>query len=101
MTTTIKLEDSKKLKLEKFVARLFVKEGIKVTFQEALGLMVDYSLENEEDFVEKKLKIWLPLEKDPAWKMHDYPDDWNVTDASQNVDEFVYGSEGKQRPRER
>ncbi len=91
MTATVKLDESKKLSLEKFLATMLVKEGLKVTLQEALGLMVDYSLENQEDFM-KKLKSLPPLERDPAWKMLDEPDDWGVDDASERVDEFVYGA---------
>jgi hypothetical protein len=88
--STIKIDNSRKMKLERFVASLLVKEGIKVTLQEALGLMVDYSLENRDDFV-KRLKSLPPLEKDPAWKMLEKPDDWGVEDASEKVDQYLYG----------
>lgn len=89
MTATVKLEESKKHSLDRFLATMLVKEGIKVTLQEALGVMVDYSLENQEEFI-KKLKSLPPLERDPAWKMLEEPDDWGVDDASERVDEFVY-----------
>lgn len=88
--STIKIDNSRKMKLERFVASLLIKEGIKITLQEALGLMVDYSLENRDDFV-KRLKSLPPLEKDPAWKMLEKPDDWGVEDASEKVDQYLYG----------
>ncbi|MGH9909962.1 MAG: hypothetical protein ACRD32_04920 [Nitrososphaerales archaeon] len=88
--STIKLDSNRKMKLEKFVASLLMKEGIKITLQEALGLMVDYSLEKREDFI-KKIKSLPPLEKDPAWIMLEKPDDWGIKDASERVDEYLYG----------
>lgn len=88
--STIKLDRERKLKLEKFVASLLIKEGIKITLQEALGLMVDYSLTNKDDFL-KKIKSLPPLEKDPAWRMLGKPDDWGIKDASLKIDEYVYG----------
>lgn len=88
--STIKLDSNRKMKLEKFVASLLMKEGIKITLQEALGLMVDYSLENRGDFI-KRIKSLPPLEKDPAWKMLEKPDDWGIKDASERVDEYLYG----------
>ena len=90
MTVTVKLEEEKKRSLEKFLATLMVQEGIKVTLQEALGLMVDYSLENRNDFA-RRLKSLPPLEEDTAWKMLEEPDDWGVSDSSEKIDEFIYG----------
>lgn len=90
MTVTVKLDEQRKKSLDKFLASLLVEEGIKVTLQEALGLMVDYTLENQKEFV-KKLKGLPPLEEDPAWKMLHTPDDWGVADASEKIDEYLYG----------
>jgi len=88
--SAVKLDKNRKTKVEKFVASLLISEGIRVTLQEALGLMIDYSLENRDDFV-KKLKALPPLEKDPAWRMLQRPADWGVRDASEKVDEYLYG----------
>lgn len=88
--STVKLDSNRKMKVERFVASMLMNEGIKVTLQEALGLMIDYSLENKEDFI-KRLKVLPPLEKDPAWKMLERPDDWGVKDSSETIDEYLYG----------
>ncbi len=91
MSLTVKLDRRRKESLERFVASLILEEGLKVTLQEALGLMVDYSLANKEEIV-KKLKKLPPLEEDPAWKILNQPDDWGVKDASEKIDEYLYGS---------
>jgi len=90
MAATVKIEEAKKEKLDKFLASMLLKEGIKVTLQEALGLMVDYALENEEDFI-RRLRELPPLEEDPAWKALESPKHWGVKDSSRRIDEFLYG----------
>ena len=90
MVTTVKLDESRKQALDRFLASLVVEGGVKVSLQEALGLMVDYSLENRDEFV-KRIKKLPPLEDDPAWRMLEEPDDWGVEDASEKIDEYLYG----------
>ena len=90
MTITIKIEDSKKDKLDRFLASLLLKEGIKITLQEAVGLIVDYALENEEDVI-KRIRELPSLDEDPAWKTLENPKHWGVKDSSKRVDEFLYG----------
>ncbi len=67
LTATIKIEHEKKQKLDKFLASLLLRENIKITLQEAVGLIIDYALENEEDII-KRLQELPPLEEDLAWK---------------------------------
>lgn len=90
MVATVKLDESRKQALDRFLASLVVEGGMKVSLQEALGLMVDYSLENRDEFV-KRIKKLPPLEDDTAWRMLEEPDDWGVEDASEKIDECLYG----------
>jgi len=90
MSVTVKIERDKKEKLERFVASLLLREGIKITLQEALGLIIDYALQNEEQIVQK-LKGLPPLEEDPAWKAIDSPIHWGIKDSSKKIDEYLYG----------
>ncbi|MGC9345567.1 MAG: hypothetical protein ACP5ER_02080 [Candidatus Bathyarchaeales archaeon] len=90
MTATIKIKHEKKEKLDKFLASLLLREGIKITLQEAIGLMIDYALENEDDIIQR-LKELPPLEQDPAWKALENPKHWGIKDSSKRIDEFLYG----------
>jgi hypothetical protein len=90
VSATIKIEWEKKEKLDRFVASLLLREGIKITLQEALGIIIDYALENEEEII-KRLKALLPLEEDPAWKLLEKPLHWGVKDSSKLIDEYLYG----------
>jgi hypothetical protein len=90
MTVTIKIEDAKKEKVDRFLASLMLHEGVKVTLQEAVGLMIDYALENEDDVV-KKLRELPALEDDPAWRSLEKPMHWGVKDSARKIDECIYG----------
>jgi len=52
MAVTIKIDDEKKRKLDRFLAQLLLREGRKVTLQEAVGAMIDRALEDEEAFIQ-------------------------------------------------
>ena len=90
LTATIKIEHAKKEKLDKFLASLLLEQGVKITLQEVVGLIVDYALENEEDII-KRLKELPPIEEDPAWKALENPVHWRIKDSSKRIDEFLYG----------
>jgi hypothetical protein len=90
MAATVKLDEARKNALDRFLASLLVQEGVKVSLQEALGLMVDYSLENRDQLI-KRIRKLPPLEEDPAWMMLEEPDEWGVEDASERIDEYLYG----------
>jgi len=90
LTATIKIEHAKKEKLDKFLASLLLRQGVKITLQEVVGLIVDYALENEGDII-KRLKELSPIEEDPAWKALENPVHWGIKDSSKRIDEFLYG----------
>jgi hypothetical protein len=90
VSATVKIKLEKKEKLDKFVASLLIREGIKITLQEALSLIIDFALENEEEII-RKLKELPPLEEDPAWKAIENPVHWGIKDSSKRIDELLYG----------
>lgn len=89
MSTTVRIGEEHKRKLEKYLASLLLKRGRKLPLQEVLGMAVDHALTCEK-FAEK-LEELPPLEKDPAWIRLQKPRDWGVKDASEKIDEYVYG----------
>lgn len=92
MAVTVKLDEGRKRALDRFLASLIVEGDVKVSLQELLGLMVDYSLENRDELT-KRIKKMPRLEDDPAWVMLEKPDDWRVEDSSERVDEYLYGEQ--------
>jgi len=92
MTVTIKIGNAEKKKLDRFLAQLLIREGRKVTLQEAVGLMIDYALEDEEAFMQH-FKELPPLEEDPLWKMMENPRHLGIKDLSTRIDEYLCGSQ--------
>ena len=90
MTVAIKIKERKKQKIDHFVASLLVQEDLKITAQEAIGLMIDYAIENKEDII-KKIKQQPSLEDDSVFKMLDNPKHWGIKDSSAKIDESLYG----------
>ncbi len=90
MARSVKINSNRQRTLERFIATLIIEEGLKVTLQQAMGIMLDFSMENRSEIV-KRLKRIPPLERDPAWKLLHKPDDWGVADAAKLVDETLYG----------
>lgn len=89
MPTTVKMDEEKKRKLERFLAEHLLKSGEKISIQETLGKMVDHAV-NCQKFVEE-LEELPPLEEDPAWKMLQNPKKTGIDDLSENIDKHVYG----------
>jgi hypothetical protein len=85
----VKLDKEHKQKLENYLASYFLRRGRKISIQQALGMMVDHALECEK-FAEK-LEDLPPLEKDPSWIMLQKPKNWGIRDASEKIDEHLYG----------
>ena len=67
-----------------------LEDNTKITMQEAIGLMIDYALENKGEII-KKFKELPKLEDDPAWKLLENSTNWGTRDASEKIDEAVYG----------
>jgi len=91
MTLTIKIDDCKKKKLDRFLAKVLLRDGKKVTIQEAVGVMIDQALENEDEFMQR-FKELPPLEEDPLWKMMQNPKHLCIKNLSTNIDDYLYGS---------
>jgi len=89
MAVTVKMEEEQKEKLERFLAKLLLKQGKKISMQRALGAMVDHALKCEK-FAEK-LEQLPPLEQDPAWIAIHKPIRTGIKDLSENIDKWVYG----------
>lgn len=89
MSTTVKLDEDRKRKLEKLLAELLIEREKKIPLQEALGKAVDRALE-DEDFL-KDLAELPSLEEDPGWKMLKKPKHWGIEDSSEDIDKHLYG----------
>ena len=89
MGVVVKMKEEHKEKLERFLAKLLLRKGKKISMQHVLGAMVDHALECEK-FAEEFEEL-PPLEEDPAWIAIHNPKNWRIKDLSENIDKWVYG----------
>jgi len=83
MSTSIKVAERTKKKLDMLQARIVLNTGKKVSLQVIVDRISDLALRHEKE-IEGKV---LPLEKDPAWKK---ALDWRIETDASRVDEYLY-----------
>ena len=90
MTVSIKIDDLRKQN-RSFPCSTSASRMQKSNSAGSSWLMMNYSLENEDTFIQN-FKELPPMEEDPAWKMLENPKHWGIKDASTRIDECLYGS---------
>ena len=72
MTSSIKISDEAKARLEEFIARLRIEKNVKITQQDLITKIIMEALNNEELIIDKILNEKTSPEKDPLWiAIHD------------------------------
>jgi hypothetical protein len=97
MSTSVKLDEEDKAKLEKLQALLTLKHGRKVTQQELLSGLIGSALEKDEETAQLFFGADKPMSDKEFSKTLALVSDWGVEDASQKIDEYLYGSRGRTR----
>ena len=90
MTTTVKLNDDLKRRIEELQAKLLIFQKKKLNQQEILEKLLEFSLIHSEKIF-GLLKELEATEEDYAWKMLDKPLKWGIKDASSTIDAHLYG----------
>jgi hypothetical protein len=97
----VKLDEEDKAKLEKLQALLTLKHGRKITQQELLSRLIGNALEKDEETSRLLFGADTPLSDEEFGKTLALVSDWGVEDASQSMDEYLYGPKGRtRRPRD-
>ncbi len=85
MTTSIKVSDETKQKLDLLQAKITIKTGEKISLQGVVETISSLALKHKDEICRsKKLP---PLERDPAWKE---AIDWGVSTDATKVDRYLY-----------
>jgi len=91
MSTSVKLEEEDKEKLERLQALVTLKGGGKVTQQELLSILIREAFERGDEFVEKTLKTSIPMPEYEYEKLLSLVEDWGVETSWEEVDQVLYG----------
>ncbi|MFQ5711893.1 MAG: hypothetical protein ACE5GD_08975 [Candidatus Geothermarchaeales archaeon] len=91
MTTSVKLSELDKDKLERLQALITLRAGGKVTQQELLSIIIGEALERCEEFIAKAFKANIPLPDEEYRKILSLIDDWGVETSWEEIDQLLYG----------
>ena len=91
MSTSVKLSESDKRKLERLQAMVTVRTSRKVTQQEILSKLISNATEEEDDFIKKTFESTVPISDSEYQKILSLIADWGVKTKWEDIDETLYG----------
>jgi hypothetical protein len=90
-TTSVKLTEDDKRKLEKLQALVTVKTSKKVTQQEILSKLISKATKEVDTFVDETFENTVPMPDDAYQRMLSLTSDWGVKTKWQDIDKAIYG----------
>jgi len=91
MSTSVKLDEEDKERLEKLQALITLKAGGKVTQQELLSALIREALTRGDEFVEKMVRTSAPMPDQEYEKILSLVEDWGVETSWEDIDRILYG----------
>lgn len=92
MSTSVKLSEEDKEKLEKLQALVTLKAGGKVTQQEILSALIGEALARGDEFLGKAFKPNIPMPDEEFKKVLSLTEDWGVETGWKEMDKLLYGA---------
>jgi len=97
MTTSVKLNDRDKEKLERLQALVTLRTGEKITQQELLRILIGEALLKGDGFFDKISEQKLPMSDEEYERILSLVDDWRVETSWEDVDQILYGAKSRRR----
>jgi len=95
MSTSVKIEEEDKEKLEKLQALVTLKVGQKLTQQEILSALIREAYEKSDELVEKMLKANVPMTDQEYERILSLVEDWGAETSWEEVDQTLYGTKAE------
>jgi len=92
MSTSVKLSEEDKEKLDRLQALVTLRAGGKVTQQEILSALIGEALARGDEFLGKAFKPNIPMPDEGFKRMLSLTEDWGVETCWKEVDELLYGA---------
>ena len=91
-TSTVKIEEKDKQKLEKLQALITIKVGArrKLTQQELLSVLINKALAKSDEFVNEVFKETVPASDKEFKRLLSLSEDWGVRTRWQDMDQVLY-----------
>ena len=93
MSTSVKISERAKSKLEELQAEIRLETGKKVTQQELLDLLVEESYESKDELVDSYRDDFDGLSQEEIDRWLSGTSDWGVETSEDDVDEILYDDE--------
>lgn len=90
MSTSVKVDDETKSRLERLQAEIRLQTGQRVTQQELLARLVDGAVESKAELINSFRVEHVPLSDDERTAFHDGMVSSGVTTTEEDIDEVLY-----------
>ncbi|MFC7228740.1 hypothetical protein N0B31_15120 [Salinirubellus salinus] len=91
MTTSVKMDDDTKSRLERLQAEIRLQAGRRVTQQEILARLVEHAIESKADLIDSFREKRVPLAESERERFHDGMVSSGVTTTEEDIDDVLYG----------
>lgn len=91
MSTSVKLSQADKRKLERLQAMVTVKTSKKVTQQEILSKLISKATEEGDKFVRKTFESTVPMSDEAFRRILSLKSDWGIRTKWEDIDKTLYG----------
>jgi hypothetical protein len=95
--SSVKLSDEAKTLLDKAQAKVTLATGRKITQQELLEAMIEFSTRREEQLIEEAVEHNTPFNEEEIDQLMMEPTDWGVETSEEDIDRILYGEDASQR----
>jgi hypothetical protein len=97
VSTSVKLSEADKRKLERLQAMFTIRKSKKVTQQEILSRLIGKATEEGDKFLNEEFEGTVPMSDEGYRRMLSLTSDWGVKTKWEEIDDLLYGS-GLTRP---
>jgi hypothetical protein len=91
MTTSVKMDDETKSRLERLQAEITLKTGERVTQQEILARLVDHAFESKTELVDSFRPERVPVSESEREAFHEGMVASGVETSEEDIDDILYG----------
>jgi hypothetical protein len=95
--SSVKLSEEAKTLLDKAQARVTLTTGRKITQQELLEAMIEFSARREDQFLEETVEHQTPLSTEEIEQLMKESTDWGVETKEEEIDKVLYGEDCTRR----
>jgi predicted transcriptional regulator len=91
MTTSVKMDDDTKARLERLQAEIRLQTGTRVTQQELLARLIEEAIESKADLVDSFREERVPLADAEREAFHEGMVSSGTTTSEEDIDDVLYG----------